>query len=64
MKAKLAQLVAAFVSNLSFLLAIASAASFVYAGFIVNQIVGFVVLGIVLILLAYVLSPSVTGGVN
>ena len=51
------------VANIPFFLALAGIASIVYAAFLIAEILGFVALGVALILVAFVLSyPSKGGG--
>ncbi|BAP85963.1 hypothetical protein LOOC260_114270 [Paucilactobacillus hokkaidonensis JCM 18461] len=45
------------INNLSFIFVFSGLASFVFAGFLFNQILGCVVLGLALIGLAYIISP-------
>jgi hypothetical protein len=48
-----------FLMNLPFVLVILGLASFVFAGFLYGQILGYAVLGAALILTAYVISPNI-----
>ena len=62
MRTKVAILGRTFIANISVLLVLAAAIIFIYAGFAIGNLVGLIVLGVVLLLLAYLLSPSDSGG--
>lgn len=64
MRTKVAILGRTFIANISVLLVLAAAIIFIYAGFALGNLVGLIVLGVVLLLLAYLLSPSDSGGGN
>lgn len=64
MRTKVAILGRTFIANISVLLVLAAAIIFIYAGFTIGNLVGLIVLGVVLLLLAYLLSPSDSGGGN
>lgn len=50
-----------FISNLSFILVLLSLASFIYAGFLYNAIIGYIVLGLGLFLVAWLVQPTAEG---
>lgn len=56
--AKMIRLLIAIMSNVPFILVLLGLACFVYAGFLFTQILGYVLLGLALIIVAYILSPS------
>lgn len=56
--AKMIRLLIAIMSNVPFILVLLGLACFVYAGFLFTQILGYVLLGSALIIVAYILSPS------
>lgn len=51
-------------ANISFILLILGFISFIYAAFLLNLALGFVILGIILIYLAYILQPTEQIGVK
>ena len=55
---KINKLLVGFTVNLPFILVVLGLASFVFAGFLFNQIIGYVILGAALILLAWILAPN------
>lgn len=50
-----------FIANISFILVIASLACITYAGFLFTPIAGFIILGISLFILAWILQPDERG---
>jgi hypothetical protein len=58
---KLKQLVTVVLSNASFILVLVAMTIFSYTGFLVNQLTGLVVTGVMLVLLAWILSPDLAG---
>lgn len=62
MKQKLNKLDLLLISNMPFMFALFGVASIVYASFLFTQILGFTVLGIAFIVVAYLISPDKTKG--
>lgn len=55
---KIKKLIGVLFGNLPFLLSIAGVASIVFASFLLTKVLGYVVLGLALILIAYVITPQ------
>lgn len=55
---KLNKAVAKLVENLSFLLCLVAVVLFSTAGFMMNFVIGLVVTGIMLVVIAYIISPD------
>ncbi|MFT8557894.1 hypothetical protein [Liquorilactobacillus hordei] len=52
------------IANVSFILLILGFISFIYAAFLMNLVLGFVVLGVILVIMAYILQPPEQNGGN
>lgn len=61
---KFKHLIKTLEDNLSFILVLLALISFTIAGFLVNILVGLLVLGFCLFFLAWIISPNETGGAS
>lgn len=59
---KLKEIGVQLIANIPFILVLAGIASIVYACFLFTEILGWAILGIALIIVAYMLSPTIKGG--
>lgn len=51
-------------ANISFILLILAFISFIYASFLINSVLGFFILGLILVILAFILQPQGQNGVD